>query len=147
VEAIKRFIIIYIKYLITTSIVKQIMLFFLLIDKLNLCFVHVSQYFLQFLLNVHYYIRRLYIISNILFKFLALKDKYNKNKLLILDKIDSFATIIKIVTKLMRQIFEEKSNLIDQNIINKTILFYLCLVQINKIFKKKLFKIYVKFIK
>jgi len=76
-----------------------------------------------------------------LFKLLALKDKYNKNKLLILDKIDNFATNVEIVIKLMRQTFKEKSNLINQNIINKAILFYLCLVQINKIFKKRLFKI------
>jgi hypothetical protein len=82
-----------------------------------------------------------------LFKLLALKDQYNKNKLLILDKIDNFAINVKIVIKLIRQTFKENSNLINQNIIDRAILFYLCLVQISKIFKKRLFKIYVKFIK
>jgi len=48
-----------------------------------------------------------------LFKLLALENKYNKNKLLNLDKIDNFATNIKIVTKLMQQTFKEKLNLID----------------------------------
>ncbi len=56
---------------------------------------------------------KLDIVLNILFKLFALKNKYNKNKLLILDKINNFATNIKIITKLMRQIFKEKLNLID----------------------------------
>jgi len=48
-----------------------------------------------------------------LFKLFAFKDKYNKNKLLILDKINNFATNIQIVIKLIQQIFKEKINLID----------------------------------
>jgi len=68
----------------------------------------------------------LHTISNILFKLLALENKYNKNKLLNLDKIDNFATNIKIVTKLMQQTLKEKLNLIV---------------------KKRLFEIYIKFIK
>ncbi len=87
------------------------------------------------------------MISNALFKLLAFEDKQNKNKLLILDKINNFVTNVKIVIKLMRQIFKKKSNLIDQNTIDKTISFYLCFVQMSKIFKKRLLKIYVKFIK
>ncbi len=63
-----------------------------------------------------------------MFKLLALKDKYNKNKLLILNEINNFATNVEIVTKLMRQIFKKKSNLVDQNTINKTILFHLSLI-------------------
>jgi len=63
-----------------------------------------------------------------LFKLLALKDKHNKNKLLILNEINNFATNVEIVTKLMRQIFKKKSNLVDQNTINKTILFHLSLI-------------------
>jgi len=98
--------------------------------------IFVSQYFLQFLLNVRYRTKKLYTISNILFKLFTLEDKYNKNKLLILDKINNFATNIQIVIKLMQQIFKKKSNLVDQNTINKTILFYLNFVQISKIFKK-----------
>jgi len=43
----------------------------------------------------------LYAISNILFKLLVFKDKYNENKFLILDKIDNFATNIEIITKLI----------------------------------------------
>jgi len=82
-----------------------------------------------------------------LFRLLALKDKYNKNKLLILDKIDNFATNVQIIIELMQQTFKEKLNLVDQNTINKTILFYSSFVQISKIFKKRLLKIYVKFIK
>jgi len=89
----------------------------------------------------------LYTISNILFTLLVLKDKYNKNKLLILDKIDNFATNIETVTKLIRQTFKKKLNLVDQNTINKTILFYLSFVQISKIFKKRLLEIYIKSIK
>jgi len=89
----------------------------------------------------------LYTISNILFKLLVLKDKYNKNKLLILDKIDNFATNIEIVTKLIQQTFKKKLNLVDQNTINKTILFYLSFVQISKIFKKRLLEIYIESIK
>jgi len=46
VEAIKRFIIVYTNYLIITSIVKHIILFFLLTNKFNLCFVRISQYLL-----------------------------------------------------------------------------------------------------
>ena len=72
-----------------------------------------------------------------MFKLLAFEDKHNKNKLLSLDKIHNFATNVKTITKLMRQTFKEKLNLIDQDTIDKTILFYLCLVQISKIFKKK----------
>jgi len=90
--------------------------------------VRISQYLLQFLLNVYYCARRLYTISNILSRFFALKNKYNKNKLLILDKIDNFLTNIWIVIKLMQQTFKKKLNLIDQNIFNKIILFYLSLV-------------------
>ncbi len=123
------------------------MLFILSINKLNLCLVHVSQYFSQFLLNVRYYIERLHIISNALFRLLAFKDKYNKNKLLILNKIDNFATNVKTIIKLLRQTFKEKLNLINQDTIDKTILFHLCLVQISEIFKKRLLKTYVKFIK
>jgi len=48
-----------------------------------------------------------------LFNVLAFKNKYNKTKLLILDKIDNFATNIEIVTKLMQQTFKKKLNLID----------------------------------
>jgi len=121
--------------------------FFLLIDKLNFRFVRILQYFLQFLLNVRYCAKRLHTISNILFRLFALKNKYNKNKLLILNKIDNFATNVQTITKLVRQIFKKKSNLINQNTIDEIILFYLNLVQISEIFKKKLFKIYVKSIK
>jgi len=87
--------------LITTSIVKQTTLYFLLINKLNLGLVRISQYFFQFLLDVRYCAKRLYTISNILFKLLVLKNKYNKNKLLILDKIDNFAIDIQTITKLI----------------------------------------------
>jgi len=82
-----------------------------------------------------------------LFRLLAFENKHNKNKLLILNKINNFVTNVKIVIKLMRQTFKKKLNLIDQNTINETILFYLCLVQISKIFKKRFLKTYVKFIK
>jgi len=99
--------------LITTSIVKQTTLFFLFINKLNLYFVRISQYLLQFLLNVRYRTRRLHTISNILFKLLALEDKHNKNKLLILNKINNFAINVQAITKLMRQTFKKKLNLID----------------------------------
>ena len=122
-------------------------MFFLLINKFNLCLVYISQYLLQFLLNISYYIERLHTISNTLFKFLVLENKYNKNKLLILNKINNFATNIEIITKLMQQTFKEKSNLINQNTINETILFHLCLIQMSEIFKKRLLEIYVKFIK
>ncbi len=53
------------------------------------------------------------MILNILFKLLTLKDKYNRNKLLILDKINNFATNIQVITKLIQQTFKEKINLID----------------------------------
>jgi len=75
--------------------------------------VRVLQYLLQFLLNIYYCAKSLYTISNILFRLLALKDKFNKNKLLILDKINNFATNIETIIKLMRQTFKEKLNLID----------------------------------
>jgi len=75
--------------------------------------VRILQYLLHFLLNVRYCARKLYTISNILFQLLAFKNKYNKNKLLILDKINNFATNIKTIIKLMQQTFKEKSNLID----------------------------------
>jgi len=123
------------------------MLFFLLIDKLNLRLVRISQYPSQFSLNVRHFTRKLHTISNALFKLLAFKNKYNKNSLLILDKIDNFATNVKTITKLMRQTFKKKSNLINQNTINETILFHLCLIQMSEIFKKRLLEIYVKFIK
>jgi len=109
--------------------------------------VRISQYFLQFLLNVRYRAKRLHTISNILFKLFAFKNKYNKNKLSILNKIDNFAIDVQIVTKLIQQTFKKKLNLIDQNTINKTILFSLNFVQISKIFKKRLFETYIKFIK
>jgi len=48
-----------------------------------------------------------------LFKLLAFENKYNKNKLLNLDKINNFATNVKIVIKIMRHTFKEKSNLIN----------------------------------
>ncbi len=38
-----------------------------------------------------------------LFKLFPFKDKYNKNKLLILDKINNFATNIKTIIKLIQQ--------------------------------------------
>jgi len=82
-----------------------------------------------------------------LFRLLAFENKHNKNKLLILNKINNFVTNVETITKLMRQTFKEKSNLIDQNTIDETILFHLCLVQMNEIFKKRLFETYVKFIK
>ena len=122
-------------------------MFFLLIDKLNFRLVRISQSLLQFSLNVRYRIERFHTISNALFKFLALKNKHNKNKLLILNKINNFATNVQAIIKLMQQIFKEKLNLIDQDTINETILFYLNFIQISKIFKKRLLKTYVKFIK
>jgi len=64
--------------------------------------VYISQYLLQFLLNVHYCVEKLYIISNALYSLFAFENKYNKNKLLILDKIDNFATNIQAIIKLMR---------------------------------------------
>jgi len=109
--------------------------------------VRILQYLLQFSLDIRYRTRKLYIISNVLSKLLAFKDKYNKNKLLILNKIDNFATNVQAIIELMQQNFKEKSNLVNQNTINKTILFYLSLVQISKIFKKRFLEIYVKFIK
>jgi len=48
-----------------------------------------------------------------LFKLLAFKNKYNKDKLLILDKINNFATNIQVVTKLMRQTFKKNKDLIN----------------------------------
>jgi len=59
--------------------------------------------FLQFLLDIRYCAKRLYIILNMLFKLFPFKDKYNKNKLLILDKINNFATNIKTIIKLIQQ--------------------------------------------
>jgi len=109
--------------------------------------VRISQYLSQFSLNVRYCVKRLYTILNALFRLLAFEDKHNKNELLILDKIDNFATNVKTIIELMRQTFKEKLNLIDQNTINKTILFHLCFVQISEIFKKRLLETYVKFIK
>jgi len=73
--------------------------------------VRISQYLLQFLLDIRYCIEKLHTISNALFKLLALKNKYNNNKLLILDKIDNFVTNIQTIIELMRQTFKEKSNL------------------------------------
>jgi len=92
---------------------KKTTLFLLLINKFNLRLVRISQYLLQFSLNIYYCVERLYTISNILFKLLVLEDKYNKNKLLILEKIDNFATNIQVVTKLMQQTFKKKLNLIN----------------------------------
>jgi len=109
--------------------------------------VRISQYLLQFLLNVRYRAKKLHTISNALFKLLALEDKHNKNKLSILDKIDNFAIDIQAIIELMRQIFKEKSNLVDQNTINEIISFHSSLVQISKIFKKRLLETYIKFIK
>ncbi len=68
------------------------------------------------------------MISNALFKLLAFENKHNKNKLLILDEINNFATNVKTIIELMRQTFKKKLNLIDQNTIDKTILFHLSLV-------------------
>jgi len=90
--------------------------------------VRISQYLSQFSLNVRHRIEKLYTISNALFRLLAFKNKHNKNKLLILNEINNFATKVKIVIKLMRQTFKEKSNLIDQDTIDKTISFHLCFV-------------------
>jgi len=70
--------------------------------------VYISQYLLQFLLNVRYCAKKLHTILNALFRFLALKDKYNKNKLSILNKIDNFAIDIQIVIELMQQTFKKK---------------------------------------
>jgi hypothetical protein len=53
------------------------------------------------------------MISNILFKLFILKDKYNKNKLLILNKIDNFATNVETITKLIQQTFKKKLILIN----------------------------------
>jgi len=57
--------------------------------------------------------KKLYTISNALFKLLALENKYNKNKLLILNKIDNFATNIQAIIELIQQFVKEKSNLVD----------------------------------
>jgi len=62
----------------------------------------VLQYLLQFLLNVHYYIEILHTVLNTLSKLLIFEDKHNKNKLLILNKIENFATNVEIITKLMQ---------------------------------------------
>jgi len=74
---------------------------------------YILQYLLQFLLNVRYYARRFYRILNTLFRLFALKDKYNKNKLLILNKINNLITNIQAITKVMSQTFKEKSNLVN----------------------------------
>ena len=42
------------------------------------------------------------MISNALFRLLVFENKHNKNKSLILDEIDNFATNVESITKLMR---------------------------------------------
>ena len=68
-------IIIFTDYSVTTSIVKQIKLFTSSINKLNLRLIQMSQYLLQFFLNVRYKSEHTYIILNVLFQLAQLNFK------------------------------------------------------------------------
>jgi len=56
-------------------------------------------------------------MSNILLRLFVFKSKYNKNKLLILNKIVNFAINIKTTIKLIQQIFNRKFYLVKQNLV------------------------------
>ena len=69
IEAVdsNKVIIIFIDYLVITSIIKQIKLFTSFTDKLNVRLIQIFQYLLQFFLNVRYKSEHTYIVSDILF--------------------------------------------------------------------------------
>lgn len=56
-------------------------------------------------------------MSNILLRLFVFKSKYNKNKLLIYNKIVNFAINIKTTIKLIQQIFNRKFYLVKQSIV------------------------------
>ena len=67
--------IVFTDYSVTTSIIKQIKLFTLSTDKLNLRLIQIFQYLLQFFLNVRYKSEHTYIVSDALFQLTQLNFK------------------------------------------------------------------------
>jgi len=83
-------------------------------NKLNLRFIHASQYLLQFNFDIRYKTNCLNIIFNTLFRLLILIDKERTNNIKEFNKINTFVFKIEIlkVNKLVKQIFKKKKNLI-----------------------------------
>ncbi len=80
---------------------------------------------------------------------LALINKKKANNIKEFDEIDAFAFEIEVlkINRFVKQIFREKENLIAQTIFDKAMFFYIYLIKINVNFKKKLFDVYIKFVK
>ena len=68
IETIKRTTVIFIDHFVSTSIVRQILLIFSNIDKLNLNLIKVFGYLSQFDLNVRYKFENISIVFDVLFK-------------------------------------------------------------------------------
>ncbi len=84
-----------------------------------------------------------------MFRLLALIDKKKANNIEEFNKIDIFAFKIKVLKKTnsLNKFLKKKKNLIAQTIFDKTIFFYVCLIEISVNFKKQLFDVYIKFVK
>jgi len=80
---------------------------------------------------------------------LTLINKKKTKNIKEFNKVNTFIFKIEIlkVSKLVKQIFRKKENLIAQIIFNKTILFYACLIEISINFKTQLLDVYIKFVK
>ncbi len=107
------------------------------------------QYLSQFNFNILYKTSCLNTISNTLSQLLTLINKKKTKNIKEFNKVNTFIFKIEIlkVSKLVKQIFRKKKNLIAQITFNKTILFYACLIEISINFKKQLLDVYIKFVK
>jgi len=118
-------------------------------DKFNLRFIYILQYLLQFNFNIRYKTDCLNTVSDALFRLSVLIDRKKADNIEELDKINIFVFEIEIlkINRFVEQIFREKKNLVVQTIFDRTIFFYIYLIEINTNFRKQLLNIYIKSVK
>ena len=103
----------------------------------------------QFLLDVRHRTKRLYIISNALFRLTTMKKKDDKTINEILNEINVFNENIEviIIIKLIKQTTKEWENIASQDTSENAITFHIYLINMSDDFKKKSIDVYIKFIK
>ena len=87
------FVIVYTNYFVTITIVQQIKLFILFVNKLNLRFVRIFTYFFQFILNVRYKFDIQHIVFNVLLRLLI------DNAKLFFDSMLNDVYLLKVIFK------------------------------------------------
>ena len=111
--------IVFIDYVVNSSIIRQITFSFNNTDKLNLRLVRVFTYFNQFRLNVKYQFEKLHIISNVLLKLsIALSSSFIDSHVNNFEVLNINAFFMRTVSALSKQkiFYENKLEILNLNI-------------------------------